>query len=87
MGAGFGLIVVGGVILESTINFLNHEDLQWLWDLEVVVEETLEMLGSLTLAYALCVWRDHEFNVTDGAGNSGVERTVSLKATPVSGVV
>ena len=53
---GFGFILLGGVVLESTINWLNHDELQWLWNIEIVVEETLEMLGSLLLAYAFTVW-------------------------------
>jgi len=52
------LIILGGVILESTINFLNHEELQWLWNIEIIVEESLEMIGTLFIAYALIVWRD-----------------------------
>ncbi|GJM43887.1 MAG: hypothetical protein DHS20C21_07290 [Gemmatimonadota bacterium] len=51
-------IVVGGVFLESTINFLNHETLQMVWNLEIVAEEALEMAGSLFIAAALVRWRD-----------------------------
>lgn len=50
---GFVLIVVGGVLLESTINFLNHNELEWIWRIEVIVEETLEMLGSISFIYVL----------------------------------
>lgn len=55
---GFSLIILGGVIVESTINFLNHEELQWVWDIEVVVEESLEMTGTIFIFYALILWRD-----------------------------
>jgi len=55
---GFSLIISGGVILESTINFLNHEELQWLWNIEIIAEESLEMAGTLFIAYALIAWRD-----------------------------
>lgn len=55
---GFSLIILGGVIVESTINFLNHEELQWVWDIEVVVEESLEMTGTIFILYALILWRD-----------------------------
>ena len=55
---GLGMIVVGGIVLEATINFLNHETLQWLWDVEIVLEETLEMVGSIIIAYSMQVWRD-----------------------------
>ncbi len=52
IGLGFSSIILGGVILEATINFLNHQNLQWIWDIEVIIEESLEMLGSLLIAYA-----------------------------------
>ncbi len=55
---GFVTIILGGVVLESTINFLNHEDLQWIWDIEVIFEETLEMVGTLFIAYALVLWTE-----------------------------
>ena len=58
VGVGLVVIVAGGVVMESTTNFLNRDDLKWIWDFEIVVEETLEMLGSLSIAYGLCVWRD-----------------------------
>ena len=58
LALGFSLIILGGVILESTISFLNHEELQWIWDIEIVIEESLEMTGTLFIAYALIVWRD-----------------------------
>jgi hypothetical protein len=58
LSLGFFLIILGGVILESTINFLNHEELQWIWDIEIILEESLEMIGTLFIAYALIVWRD-----------------------------
>lgn len=56
--SGFIFIIGGGVVLEGTINWLNHEELQWLWEAEIIVEETLEMFGTLCLAYALLIWRD-----------------------------
>jgi hypothetical protein len=56
--AGFSCIIVGGVLLESTTNYLNHDDLQWLWDIEIVVEETLEMIGTILIMIALVVWRN-----------------------------
>ena len=58
LATGFSLIILGGVILEGSINFLNHEELQWLWNIEVILEESLEMTGTLFIAYALIVWRD-----------------------------
>jgi len=58
MGTGFALIIVGGVVLESTINWLNHDELQWLWEAEIIVEESLEMIGTILIAYSLMIWRD-----------------------------
>ncbi len=63
---GFVAIVGGGVVLESTINFLNHGELQWLWNLEIVVEEALEMTGSILIAGALLRWRDAVGAAADG---------------------
>ncbi|OGO25642.1 MAG: hypothetical protein A2W33_09345 [Chloroflexi bacterium RBG_16_52_11] len=58
LSSGFALIILGGIVLESTINFLNHEELQWIWNLEVILEESLEMVGTLFISYSLIVWRD-----------------------------
>jgi len=55
---GFSLIILGGVFAESTINFLNQEELKWVWDIEVVLEESLEMTGTIFISYALIRWRD-----------------------------
>ncbi|MHC4952608.1 MAG: hypothetical protein ACYTGZ_01865 [Planctomycetota bacterium] len=54
---GFSSIVLGGIVLETTINFLNHDDLQWVWDIENIVEEGLEMAGTLLIMAALLTWR------------------------------
>jgi hypothetical protein len=53
---GIGLIVFGGILLESTINWLNHDELQWLWNLEVIAEETMEMAGTMFIAYSFQRW-------------------------------
>lgn len=58
LGLGFALIVLGGVVLESTINWLNHDDLQWVWDVEIVVEESLEMMGTISIIFSFLRWRD-----------------------------
>jgi len=55
---GFTTIILGGVVLESTTNFLNHKELQWVWDIEVIFEEILEMCGTLFIAYALVLWKE-----------------------------
>lgn len=56
--AGFAIMFLGGVILESTINFLDFGELKTLWKIEVIVEEALEMLGALVIVRALITWRD-----------------------------
>lgn len=55
---GFTCIVLGGVVLESTINFLNRNELQNLWQIEVIAEEILEMTGSILIALAMTHLRD-----------------------------
>ncbi len=55
---GISLIILGGIVLEATINFLNHEELQWVWETELVLEESLEMIGTVVIAYSLLLWRD-----------------------------
>lgn len=55
---GFACIVLGGVVLESTINFLDHNELQNLWRIEVIAEEILEMTGSVLIAFAMMHLRD-----------------------------
>jgi hypothetical protein len=62
--AGLGTMFAGGVVIESSINFLNHDNLQWVWDLEIVVEESLEMLGSIIVAAAFVKWRDAQSDVS-----------------------
>ena len=58
LAAGFTAIILGGIFLESTINFLNHDEYQLLWDIEIILEETLEMVGTVLIASSLMVWRD-----------------------------
>jgi len=58
LGLGIVFILAGGIVLESTINWLNSESLQWLWNIEIVLEELLEMIGTLSIAYAFMLWRD-----------------------------
>lgn len=56
--AGLGTMFLGGVVLESTINFLNADDQKLLWQIEAIIEETLEMLGSFMVVNGLMQWRD-----------------------------
>ena len=55
---GFIVIIFGGVFLESTTNWLNHENLQWVWNIEILVEETLEMIGELAISYSMILWKN-----------------------------
>ena len=64
LGLGFALIILGGVVLESSINWLNHNELQWVWEMEIIVEESLEMIGTLSIAYAFVVWRNGQTQKT-----------------------
>jgi hypothetical protein len=64
--SGFGAIVLGGVLLEATTNWLNHDHLQRLWNAEVIAEETLEMAGTMLIAYGLLRWRT--ITVRSGGG-------------------
>jgi hypothetical protein len=53
---GFSAIILGGVVLESAIDLV-----EWrvLWKIELIVEESLEMTGTLLICSSLITWRDH----------------------------
>lgn len=53
--AGAAVLLGAGVGLESTTNWLNHNELQWLWDLEIIAEEAGEMLGAWLIGFGLVV--------------------------------
>ena len=53
LGLGLLMVVFGGWGLEITINFLNHGALQWVWDIETVFEESLEMFGAIAIISGL----------------------------------
>ena len=57
---GFACILLGGVVLESTINFMNHDNLKTLWRIEIIAEEILEMIGSIMIATAMMKLRDFQ---------------------------
>jgi hypothetical protein len=46
LGIGLAIFLAAALGIESTTNLLNHDTMQWWWDLEIVIEETLEMLGT-----------------------------------------
>ena len=53
IGFGLFLVIFGGFGLEITINFLNHNELQWLWEIESVFEESFEIIGSIFILSGL----------------------------------
>lgn len=57
LGGGFFAVFAGGYGLEMTTNLLNHGTLQWLWNIEEIVEESLEMAGILMMISGLLVHR------------------------------
>ncbi len=56
IAGGFGAIFLGGVVIESTINWLDHGERQRLWDAETIIEEGLELSGALLILYGLATW-------------------------------
>ncbi len=52
---GFFLVIFGGWGLEITTNFLNHDNLQWVWEIESVFEESLEMIGTIFIISGLMI--------------------------------
>ena len=56
---GFFLVIFGGWGLEITTNFLNHNELQWLWEIESAFEESMEMFGAIMILSGL--FKHHQF--------------------------
>jgi len=52
---GFVVLVTGGIVLESIMEFLPRGIL---WQIEMLIEETLEMVGTLLISASLVLWRD-----------------------------
>jgi len=52
---GFVVLVTGGIALESIMEFLPQGIL---WQIEMLIEETLEMVGTLLISASLVLWRD-----------------------------
>ncbi len=52
---GFSTVVLGGYGLEMITNFLNHDELQWVWDIENVFEESMEMIGAIVILSGLLI--------------------------------
>ena len=60
------MVVFGGWGLEATTNFLNHGALEWVWDIENVFEESLEMFAAIVIISGLFA---HQLVLTDRAKN------------------
>lgn len=62
MTAGAALLIGGGILLEFGINWLNHEELKWAWNVQVILEETAEMTGTwligLGILHRLALYTD-----------------------------
>ena len=56
--AGIAMVAVGGWLIEATLNFLNHGSLEWLWRVEIVLEESLEMFGVIVLLSGLLLHQE-----------------------------
>ncbi len=56
MMAGLGVFLLAALGIESTTNLLNHDTLQWAWDLEIVLEESLEMVGVWLVLKACAIY-------------------------------
>jgi hypothetical protein len=59
MMAGAVALVAGGIVLDATTNGLNHESLEWLWQVEVIFEEGLEMFGAILMITGLRAHREY----------------------------
>jgi hypothetical protein len=56
---GFSLIFLGGVILEFVqLVFPIFRNVPWTKRAEILVEESFEMIGTISIAHALIIWRD-----------------------------
>lgn len=59
---GFCVYVGGAFILEATINLLNHENLEWLFKTENILEEACEMFGVIFIIKGLSAHRKFLLN-------------------------
>ena len=50
---GFFIYITGAFLLEATSNFLNHLSLEWLWQIETLLEESFEMIGIILIIKGL----------------------------------
>jgi hypothetical protein len=79
------LIVFGGVVLEASTNFLKGDGMQWIFDEEVIAEETMELLGAMLMVYAFAVWHEN-FNEQEYLAKNEsnfVINSVQVKPDPI----
>lgn len=57
LATGLAIFLAAALGIESTTNLLNHSTLQWIWDLEIVTEETIEMIGAWLVVEACDAYR------------------------------
>ncbi len=50
---GLVIFVTGGWLLEILANYLNHDSLQWVYDIHTVLRKSLELIGTITVVHAL----------------------------------
>lgn len=53
LALGCCIYICGAFLLEATINFFNHDNLEWLWKIENILEELFEMLGVVIIIKGL----------------------------------
>ena len=58
LAIGGTVYIFGGFVCESTINFLNHENLEWLWRIENILEESCEMFGVIIIIMGIIEHRN-----------------------------
>jgi hypothetical protein len=60
-------IVTGGILVEGLVTFIEPGKYRFLLPASILVEENLEMIGSLVICYSLIIWRDNEVGLTSPA--------------------
>lgn len=70
LSLGFFTVVFGGWGLEITTNFLNHGVLEWVWSIENIFEESLEMIGAIVIISGLFA---HQHVLADKLRNRDLE--------------
>lgn len=58
MGLGVGAVFLGGFVLDGLTNLLPWGEKAWLWQTEIILEETLEMLGVIMIFSGLIKYQE-----------------------------